>query len=178
MTMLMWEVTRILTVGHSTRSSEDLVALLVEKGVRHVVDVRRFPGSRRYPHFGGVLLAETLAKSGIEYRHEPDLGGRRTPRPDSPHTGLKNEQLRGFADHMETAPFGRALDRLLETAAAAPTAILCAEKLPWRCHRQLIADALVAAGAEVIHILGPGETTPHVTHTAARVQPDGRIVYG
>ena len=124
------------------------------------------------------MLAAALAFIGIDYRHEPDLGGRRLSRPDSVNQGLRNESLRGYADHMGTDPFERALGRLVDLAIAEPTAILCSEALPLRCHRFLISDALVVAGFEVVHILGPGETQPHAMHSEARVERDRSIVYG
>jgi uncharacterized protein (DUF488 family) len=167
----------IHTVGHSTRTLLDLVALLRGHGIERVVDVRRFPASRRHPHFAGEALAAALRAEGIDYRHEPDLGGRRTPRRDSPHTAWRIEGFRGYADHMETPAFGQALARLLELAGEAATAILCAEALPWRCHRQLIADALVARGVDVRHILGPGPAERHALSAAVQVLANGRLLY-
>ncbi len=141
------------------------------------MDVRRYPASRRHPQFSRDALAASLARAGIEYVHEPALGGRRAARPDSQHTAWRVEAFRGYADYMETAEFGAALERLKQRAAGTTTAILCAEAVPWRCHRRLISDALVARGLEVLHILGPGHAEPHELDPNARVLPDGRLLY-
>ena len=151
--------------------------MLTEHGIRVLVDVRRYPASRRHPQFGREALAASLIRAGIEYVHEPDLGGRRTARPDSQHTAWRVEAFRGYADHMESAEFAAALERLMRRAAGTPTAILCAEAVPWRCHRRLISDALVARGIEVLHILGPGHAAPHELDANARVLPGGRLLY-
>jgi uncharacterized protein (DUF488 family) len=167
----------LFTLGHSTRPIEDLLALLAEHGIRTLVDVRRYPGSRRHPQYSRDALAASLEGAGIRYVHEPDLGGRRAARPDSPHTAWRVEAFRGYADHMETPAFQTALERLLRRAAEEPTAILCAEAVPWRCHRRLISDALVARGIPVLHILGPRRADPHELDANARVLPGGRLVY-
>jgi uncharacterized protein (DUF488 family) len=164
------------TLGHSTRPQGELVALLVGHGIGGVADVRRFPASRRHPHFGAEALSQALARAGIRYDWLPELGGRRPARGDSPHTAWRNPSFRGYADHMETAEFQQGLDRLVALARERPTAILCAEAVPWRCHRQLIADALVAQGIAVRHIVAPGEATAHRLSATARVE-DRRIVY-
>lgn len=165
------------TVGHSTRSADELLALLAQHGIGLLVDVRRYPGSRRHPQFSRDALAQSLAEAGIEYAHEPDLGGRRAARPDSPHTAWRVVAFRGYADHMETPEFAAALERLIRRAEEKPTVILCAEAVPWRCHRRLISDALVAKGIEVRHILGPGRADRHELDPNARVEPGGRMVY-
>jgi uncharacterized protein (DUF488 family) len=167
----------VFTLGHSTRSAEEVIALLREAGVERLVDVRRFPGSRRHPQFGREALAGALAAAGIEYVHAPDLGGRRTPRPDSPNTAWRVAAVRGYADDMDSLEFLAALSRLAAAAAERPTVILCAEAVPWRCHRRLIADALVARGVPVVHLLAPGRSEPHTLHPDARPLPDGRLVY-
>jgi uncharacterized protein (DUF488 family) len=167
----------IHTIGHSTRELAELLALLRAHGIRRLVDVRRYPGSRRHPHFAGDALAAALRTDGLQYRHEPDLGGRRTGRRDSLHTAWRSAGFRAYADHMDTPAFGAALERLLELGSAAPVAMLCAEALPWRCHRQLIADALVVRGVEVRHILGAGPAERHALHPSAEVQGDGRLLY-
>ena len=146
-------------------------------GIRILVDVRRFPGSRRHPQFSRDALAASLTSAGIEYVHEPDLGGRRAARPGSPHTAWRVAAFRGYADHMETPEFKSALERLVRRGAGTPVAILCAEAVPWRCHRRLISDALVARGLRVLHILGPGRADPHELDPNARVLPDGRLLY-
>jgi uncharacterized protein (DUF488 family) len=168
---------QVFTAGHSTRPAAELLAMLQEAGVGLLVDVRRFPGSRRQPQYGREALAAGLAGAGIAYVHEPALGGRRAPRPDSPHTAWRNAGFRGYADHMETAEFHDALTRLEALAAERPTAILCAEAVPWRCHRRLIADALLARGWEVVHLLAPGRSEPHVLHPDAQILPDGGLLY-
>lgn len=168
----------VLTIGHSTRSGEELLALLAQQGVETLVDVRRFPASRRHPHFSRDALEAALAGAGIQYIHEPDLGGRRTARPGSPHTAWRVEAFRGYADHMETAAFQAALERLIRLSGEKTTAILCAEAVPWRCHRRLISDALTARGIEVRHILGPGRADPHELDPNAHVLDGGRrLVY-
>jgi uncharacterized protein (DUF488 family) len=165
------------TAGHSTRSSGELLDLLVAHDVERLVDVRRYPASRRHPQFSREALEAALAAAGIGYRHEPDLGGRRAPRPASPHTAWRVAAFRGYADHMETPEFTAALARLIGLAEQARVVILCAEAVPWRCHRRLIADALVARGVEVRHILGPGAAQPHALDPNARVLADGRLLY-
>jgi uncharacterized protein (DUF488 family) len=167
----------VFTIGHSTRPIEDLLALLKENGIRTLVDVRRYPGSRRHPQFSRDALAASLTAAGIEYVHEPDLGGRRAARPDSPHTAWRVEAIRGYADHMESPEFQAALERLMERARETPTVILCAEAVPWRCHRRLISDALVARGVPVLHILGPRRADPHELDPNAQVLPGGRLLY-
>ncbi len=171
------DVARIWTIGHSTRSSEELMGLLHEHGIRRLVDVRRFPGSRRQPQYGREALAAALAAAGIGYVHEPDLGGRRTALTDSPNGYWRHPGFRGYADYMATPEFAGALERLVTLASAQPTAILCAEAVPWRCHRQLVADALVAAGHDVAHITGPGRAQAHMLNAAARVSANGALVY-
>jgi uncharacterized protein (DUF488 family) len=147
---------RLFTIGHSTRSLEEFLALLGREGVTHLVDVRAFPASRRYPHFNGPDLATSLAAAGISYAHAPELGGRRKPNKESHNTAWRNESFRAYADYMETPRFLSALDELLAAATREPTVIMCAEAVPWRCHRSLISDAAVARGTEVRHILDSG----------------------
>ena len=163
-------------MGHSTRSLDELVALLKEFEVALLADVRRFPGSRRYPHFSRDILAMRLPAAGIEYRHEADLGGRRAARPDSPNDAWRAAAFRGYADHMATREFAAALQRVIESASRR-SVLMCAEAVPWRCHRQLIGDALVAHGLDVQHILGPGQVMPHALHPQARVTSEGCVVY-
>lgn len=165
----------VYTIGHSTRALEDFVALLRREDIRHLADVRTFPSSRRYPHFNREPLERALAEAGIGYSHHPALGGRRTPRRDSHNTAWRNAGFRGYADYMEGAEFEAGLERLLEIVGATPTAIMCAEAVPWRCHRSLIADALVARGVGVEHILDAG-TKPHTLTSFARAH-DGRVSY-
>jgi uncharacterized protein (DUF488 family) len=131
------------------------------------VDVRRFPGSRRHPHFNAEALGPTLAEAGIEYLHLPELGGRRNPVDGSPNAGWQVGQFRGYADHMESEEFAAGLSRLRELAGAKRTAVMCAEAQWWRCHRRLLSDALLVRGYEVVHIGARGETQQHeLTHFA------------
>ena len=151
----------IWTIGHSTRSLDEFLELLADHRLEAVADVRRFPGSRRYPHFDQAALAARLAEQGIAYRWIPALGGRRRARPDSPNTGWRNASFRGYADHIGSAEFSRGLDELLRLADRLRTALMCAEAVWWRCHRSLIADALVTRGWEVRHILSQAKTDEH-----------------
>ena len=159
----------VWTVGHSTRSGEEFGQMLAAHGIQVLVDVRMFPGSRRYPQFNRAALAESLAAIGIEYRHEPRLGGRRTPRADSHNTAWKNASFRAYADHMESEEFQKGVEELLELARDARVAVMCAESLWWRCHRSLISDYLKAAGHTVIHILNETKTEEHPFTSAARI---------
>lgn len=167
---------RVVTVGHSTRSLEEFLALLRSSGVAVLVDVRIAPGSRRHPQFGKDALAASLAAAGIRYVHVADLGGRRQGRADSRHVGWRNASFRAYADHMESPAFQEAIASVIATARSQTVALMCAEAVPWRCHRQLIADALVAHGLEVVHVIGPGESRPHALTPFARLE-DGRIIY-
>jgi uncharacterized protein (DUF488 family) len=159
----------IWTVGHSNVAADVLLDALRSAGVKRLVDVRLYPQSRRNPQFNRDRLAATLAEAGIEYKHMPSLGGRRTPRKDSTNLGLTDEGFRGFADFMATRPFDSALRQLLLEADAGRTAIMCAESLPWRCHRSLISDALVARGLRVVHLFG-GKEREHELNPGARVE--------
>ncbi len=170
-------MTRVYTIGHSTRALSEYLALLREHGISCLVDVRRWPASRRHPHFAREALADALGREGIEYRHEEHLGGYRKPREDSPNTWWRTRGFQAYADHMEEPVFRRALERVIQSADRAPTAIMCAEATPWRCHRQLISDALVARGHDVIHILGPERAEPHELNENARLLKDGRLIY-
>ncbi len=167
----------IYTIGHSTRELAEFLGLLAAHRVTQVVDVRRYPASRRHPQFARDALATALEQTGIHYHHEADLGGRRAARRDSANTAWRSAAFRGYADYMETPEFEDALERLRELARARPTAILCAEAVPWRCHRQLIADALVARGEEVGHILGAARVDPHRLSPHAQVLTGGRLRY-
>jgi uncharacterized protein (DUF488 family) len=150
-------------VGHGARSTDELVAVVRDGGVARVIDVRRFPGSRRHPQFGREALAVDLPRLGLSYEWwGEELGGRRRPADPTRHPEWRDPGFRGFADYMDTEAFRAALDRLLTAAASGPLlAIMCAETLWWRCHRRLIADAAVAAGAEVRHLLAIGKIQPH-----------------
>lgn len=151
--------TRLLTVGHGARTAEQLAAVLVDGGVALLVDVRRFPGSRRHPHFGREALARSLPVA-YEWWGE-ELGGRRPPAAESRHPEWRNDAFRAYADWMDTPVFQEALDRLLARAGEAATAVMCSETLWWRCHRRLIAEAACARGVEVVHLLDVGQSQPH-----------------
>ncbi len=166
----------VYTLGHSTRTADDFLGLLDTHALRGIADVRRWPASRRHPHFARDALAERLAAAGVRYDWLPGLGGRRPARPDSPHVAWREAAFRGYADHMESAEFRDGLRTVLELAAERPTALLCAEAVPWRCHRQLIADALVAGGVTVLHVIDAGPPRPHALSRHARVEA-GRVVY-
>jgi uncharacterized protein (DUF488 family) len=166
---------RIWTIGHSTRTLDDFVAMLRAHAIQRLVDVRTVPGSRRHPHFGGEALAAALAGIGLEYQHVPALGGLRKARSDSTNLGWKHASFRGYADHMQTPAFAGALEDL-ERSGATATVLMCAEAVWWRCHRQLIADALVARGHEVLHIMSNRKAEPHRLTAFARVI-DRRVDY-
>jgi uncharacterized protein (DUF488 family) len=149
--------------------------MLTGAGIELLVDVRRYPMSRRNPQFNRETLAATLVQDGIDYSHAPDLGGRREPNADSSNTALRDAGFRGFADYMATSEFASALATLIENAEQRRTAIMCAESLPWRCHRSLISDSLVARGLVVEHLLG-GKTRKHILTPSARVE-GGHVSY-
>jgi uncharacterized protein (DUF488 family) len=170
-------VTRIWTIGHSTRTIEEFIDALQASGIKLVVDVRLLPGSKRYPQFNKEELAKSLRLDGIGYEHFPELGGRRKTWKDSHNTAWRNKSFRGYADHMETAEFASAIARLQKMAdSQAATAIMCAEAVWWKCHRSLIADYLKAHGVEVIHIIDARKTEPH-PFTSAVTIVDGKLSY-
>ena len=166
----------IWTIGHSTRTAEEFIALLRENQIEILVDVRHFPGSRRYPHFNQAELRETLRQVSIRYEHLVELGGRRPTRPDSPNIVWRNPSFRGYADYMETPAFQSGIERLLALARTGRTAIMCSEAVWWRCHRSMISDHLKAAGLRVLHIMGPGKVQEHPYTSAARIV-DGHLSY-
>ncbi len=159
----------VWTVGHSNVAVEVLLDALRSAEIRQLVDVRQYPQSRRNPQFNRAALDATLHDTGIEYWHMPSLGGRRTPLEDSLNLGLRDAGFRGFADYMGTPEFEAALQDVLDLAKSGRTAIMCAESLPWRCHRSLISDALVARGVQVLHIVG-GKEREHALTATARVE--------
>lgn len=167
---------KVFTIGHSTRMLEELLALLQANDVTRLVDVRTMPRSRRNPQFNIETLAEDLHAQGLGYEHLAALGGLRKTRADSPNTGWRNASFRGYADYMQTEAFADGLQSLLERAARERIAIMCAEAVPWRCHRSLIADALVVRGVAVEHILSGERRMPH-TLTRFAVVDGERIVY-
>ena len=160
----------VLTVGHSTRDALAFSELLRAHEVEGIADVRRFPASRRHPHFSATALATSLAAGGVAYRHFPELGGRRTARADSINSAWQHPAFRAYADYMETAEFARGLEALIEFAGGVRVAVMCAEAQWWRCHRRLIADALVVRSIEVRHIMSPTTAPPHALTSFARVE--------
>ena len=166
------------SIGHSTRTLAEFLAILDEAGVRAIVDVRRFPASRRHPQFNRENLEVSLPEAGIAYRHFPVLGGRRGKSdPASPNGWWEIEAFRNYADHALTPEFRRALAELREYGRAQPVAVMCAEAVWWRCHRRLIVDNLLAAGEAVVHLLDRGKSEPAQLSEGARVQADGRVSY-
>ena len=168
---------KIWTIGHSTRTLAEFLELLRGNKIEALADVRRYPGSRQYPHFNEAALSGSLAESGIEYAPFKQLGGRRRPRPDSVNTIWRSESFRGYADYMETAEFKVAIMYLRGLARRKRTAVMCSEAVWWRCHRALISDYLKAAGLTVEHIAGLKENEVHPLTTAARVA-NGKLFYG
>ena len=165
------------TAGHSNRQQSEFIDLLLGERIEAVADVRRFPGSRRCPHFGRDVLETALHVEGIEYRHFGDLGGRRTKRTEaSPNSAWRVEAFSAYADYMASDEFTNALAKLVELAIRKRTAIMCAEALPWRCHRRLIADQFVARGWRVVDIMGPGQVKEHTLPDFAKVVK-GRVTY-
>ncbi len=164
------------TIGHSTHPGEEFIRILQSHGIRRLVDVRTIPKSRRNPQFNQESLSASLHAAGIDYRHLPGLGGLRHPRKDSMNTGWRNASFRGYADYMQTPEFSESLKRLIEFASQMPTAIMCAEAVPWRCHRSLIADALVARGIPVMEILSATKSQPHPMTPFAQVE-DQQVTY-
>jgi uncharacterized protein (DUF488 family) len=166
----------VFTIGHGARSIDEFLSLVRETGVRLVVDVRSFPGSRKHPHFGKDALASSLDSIGIGYEWKKELGGFRKTHPGSRHTAIRSAAFRGYADHMESREFGEAREWLVRRATETRTAVMCAESLWWKCHRRMLADALVAAGCDVRHIMTGGRLDAHRLHPAARIE-DGLPVY-
>lgn len=170
-------ISRIWTIGHSTRQIGDFIAALKANEIKLVVDVRMLPGSKRYPQFNKEELECLLEKSAIGYEHFPELGGRRKPRLDSPNTAWRNAAFRGYADYMQTENFDKGMARLIDLAEKrGRTAIMCTEAVWWRCHRGLISDFLKARDIEVTHILNSTKTEPHPFTSAARIV-DGQLSY-
>jgi uncharacterized protein (DUF488 family) len=160
----------IYTIGHSTRAIDEFIALLTEHGIQQLADVRTIPKSRRHPQFSKEALSVSLPAAGIAYRHVAALGGLRKPRADSTNTAWRHEGFRGYADYMESSAFEQAVDDLLVWADAAPTAVMCAEAVWWQCHRRLLADALLARGRAVRHIMTPDAAPPHELTEFARIE--------
>lgn len=166
----------IFTVGHSTRSIEDFIELLKAHGVKRLIDIRTVPRSRHNPEFNGDSLPDSLKQAKIAYQHLKQLGGLRHARPDSINAGWHNASFRGFADFMQTEEFEAGLEKLIAAAAKKPVAIMCAEAAPWRCHRSMIADALLARGIEARHIMSRTRSEPHSLTPYAKVRAK-RVTY-
>jgi len=166
----------LVTLGHSTRPIEEFVRLLVAHAVDVLVDVRTVPRSRHNPQFEQQALAASLRIAGIQYRHMPELGGLRKARPDSLNTAWKNASFRGYADYMQTPPFDAAIDELLRLSAQRVVAVMCAEAVPWRCHRSLIADAVLARGVEIHEVVSERSIRPHKLTAWARIN-GARVTY-
>jgi uncharacterized protein (DUF488 family) len=168
---------KLLTIGHSNHPLDRFLALLGRHGVEALVDIRRFPGSRKHPHFNQDNLATALPGSGLEYHWLEALGGRRhKQREDSPNLGLENQGFRNYADYMLTQEFQEGVKKLLEVARRKRTAIMCAEGLFWQCHRRLVSDSLVANEVIVQHIMPDGELRAHTLTTGAVIE-GGRVTY-
>jgi uncharacterized protein (DUF488 family) len=166
----------IFTVGHSTHPIDEFIGILKAHGVKELIDVRTVPKSRHNPQFNGDSLAASLRASGITYRRMQSLGGLRHPRKDSGNGAWRNESFRGYADYMQTEEFSTAIDQLLERGRANNSAIMCAEAVPWRCHRSLIGDALLVRNVEVLDIMTEKSAKPHTLTSFARVEGD-RVWY-
>jgi uncharacterized protein (DUF488 family) len=164
------------TIGHSTRTLDEFLALLKDNAIETLADVRHYPGSRKYPHFNAEPLQRALHEAGIGYEAFVELGGRRKVQPDSPNTAWRHPAFRGYADYMQTTEFHQGIDRLKALATKQPTAIMCAEAVWWRCHRGLISDVFKLHGTRVLHIMGPGEPREHPYTGAARIV-EGRLDY-
>ena len=160
----------VFTIGHSTRSVQEFIALLSAHHIELVVDVRTVPRSRRNPQFNRETLPQSLQVAGIGYEHDAGLGGFRRPSPQSTNTGWRNASFRGYADYMQTAAFAAGVERVVKHAHHTRLAVMCAEAVPWRCHRSLIADALVARGIPVEEIISATRTQPHVMTSFAHLE--------
>lgn len=160
----------IFTIGHSTRPIDEFIELLRANGVKQLIDIRTIPKSRHNPQFNGDALAKSLRAARIRYLHMKELGGLRHAKPDSINLGWRNASFRGYADYMQTSEFVGALDSAIELGAARPTALMCAEAVPWRCHRSLVADALLVRGIHALEIIGPAKPKEHKLTPFARVR--------
>jgi uncharacterized protein (DUF488 family) len=167
---------QVYTIGHSTRSFDEFLEILQSFQIQAIADVRLIPKSRRYPHFADSYLESHLPEHGIAYLSFKSLGGRRRPAKNSINTAWRNESFRGYADFMQTPAFAAALEDLRTAARRQPTAFMCAEAVPWRCHRSLIADSLLARGWEVLDIMGRGKGSAHKMTPFARIE-GGRLIY-
>ena len=166
----------IWTIGHSNREVAEFILLLKENTIEYLVDVRRYPGSRKWPSYNQENLARTLREADIDYTHMLDLGGRRKPSADSKNVAWRNESFRAYADYAETSTFQEALQRLIDLAKEINVAIMCSEAVWWRCHRSIISDYLKAAGWKVMHIMATKKAQEH-PYTSAAMVVDGHISY-
>jgi uncharacterized protein (DUF488 family) len=170
------ELVEVFTIGHSTHPIEEFLAILKAHGIETLVDIRTVPRSRHNPQFNKENLPASLKAAGIRYLHMGGLGGLRMPRKDSINTGWRNDSFRGYADYMQTDEFARHLDELIALARNARVAMMCAESVPWRCHRSLVADALTARGIKVCHIMSAASAKPHAITPFAHVEGE-RVTY-
>jgi uncharacterized protein (DUF488 family) len=166
----------VCTIGHSNRTIEEFIGLLKQNGIACVLDIRTVPKSRHNPQFGQDILPESLSAAGIGYRHLAGLGGLRRPHKDSPNAGWRNTSFRGYADYMQTDEFSQNVDAVAALARTTRCVLMCAEAVPWRCHRSLVADALLLRDIPVEHIIGPQKRRPHTLTPFARIE-GGRITY-
>lgn len=170
MSQILW------TIGHSTKPINEFLALLKAHGIQQLIDVRTIPRSRHNPQYNNEALSKSLQQENLSYKHMPKLGGLRRPKKDSINSGWRNESFRGYADYMQTDEFRKALDELMAEGRLQHTAIMCAEAVPWRCHRSLIADALVTRGWEVRHIMSEAKADRHKLASFAAVE-NGELRY-
>lgn len=161
--------TLVYTIGHSDRPIDEFIGLLKENGVKRLLDIRTVPRSRHNPQFNRDMLPDSLAAAGIAYEHVAELGGLRHARRDSPNGGWRNASFRGYADYMQTEEFAQQVDAVKKLARTEHCALMCAEAVPWRCHRSLVADALLVRGVQVEHIMGPHKVKPHTLTPFAHV---------
>jgi uncharacterized protein (DUF488 family) len=166
----------VCTIGHSNRTIEEFIGLLKQNGIACVLDIRTVPKSRHNPQFGQGILPVSLSAAGIDYRHLAGLGGLRRPHKDTPNAGWRNTSFRGYADYMQTDEFAQNVDAVAALAETTHCVLMCAEAVPWRCHRSLVADALLLRDIPVEHIIGPQKRRPHTLTPFARVE-GGRITY-
>lgn len=170
------ETKKIWTIGHSTHTSNELVAMLKSFDIQVLADIRRFPGSRKFPQFNKDNLEKMLPENGIEYLHFEDLGGRRKPLPDSRNTAWRLDAFKGYADYMETENFKKAIKELEKVAEKKRVAFMCSEAVWWSCHRSLVSDYLKSKGWDVQHIMGVGKSQEHPYTKPARIE-NGKLVY-
>lgn len=166
----------IYTIGHSTHSLDEFIGMLKSFGIRELIDIRSFPGSRKFPQFNKENLKISLEKNGISYRHIEALGGRRKRQENSKNNRWQNDSFRGYADYMETENFEKAITQLENTASRKPTAYMCSEAVWWRCHRSMVSDYLKAKGWKVLHIMSAGKAEEHPYTSPARVI-NGKVFY-